>query len=715
MIFIILKCDAGNFRAIVIFARPREVLPWHGLGVQLETSERTQSALRGMRKRNLTCLMRMPASLTQSSATRLSRILCDLFYCPACSVWRKRCATQKLPIRGPRKQRNASTLASSTAVNANKTIPTRNKELYESLNEVKKKAYAQVNLSRLQLAIQSLETDIPTTRVAVLGLSVSTTARRLVRLLLADALTLEEQWEKQLLSEKEDFSRGLLIRYGESPSSTLQQALQALPTLLIPASVLQRNNIEILVSSVNAPIARGGLVNGTTTTSDAFLSPTISTPANASGRQTMINQPVHKSLLVAKDLNELVGVAELLASAKFSSKSEAQMVDILVNLEGATGNQIEQTMVVDAQKAEAGLNAIRSSLEKATTYEHNWLDSGMPVLSRWLTLASAKDSVSLSAPVKNLITSLLNNASSTIDTQSKEAAESAELNSITENTRATLETAIRDFSYSAHAELQSGLAMAWSSRNWRKLAWYKLFWRVDDVSLILTDLISNAWLPRTEKAVYEISGRLLQAGIPPSDFEEAPAEVKVVAVRESVMASMEPLAVAGVASAGTSTIAPIPGQTDVVLQKSRLNPPSLASAISTARQAFMSRAITELTFSAQQIVLKTLTISGLSAGLSSLAFFSIAAGSIYESATIVALGTAYALRRMQGDWQTECKALEDGLLDAGRTVLRQTEERMRELVRDGRRLDEDSVETRTRREASEAVGKAKQALKKLSS
>jgi hypothetical protein len=181
------------------------------------------------------------------------------------------------------------------------------------------------------------------------------------------------------------------------------------------------------------------------------------------------------------------------------------------------------------------------------------------------------------------------------------------------------------------------------------------------------------------------------------------------------MASMEPLAVAGVASAGTSTIAPIPGQTDVVLQKSRLNPPSLASAISTARQAFMSRAITELTFSAQQIVLKTLTISGLSAGLSSLAFFSIAAGSIYESATIVALGTAYALRRMQGDWQTECKALEDGLLDAGRTVLRQTEERMRELVRDGRRLDEDSVETRTRREASEAVGKAKQALKKLSS
>jgi hypothetical protein len=54
------------------------------------------------------------------------------------------------------------------------------------------------------------------------------------------------------------------------------------------------------------------------------------------------------------------------------------------------------------------------------------------------------------------------------------------------------------------------------------------------------------------------------------------------------------------------------------------------------------------------------------------------------------------------------------LLDGGRTVLRQTEERMRELVKDGGKVIEDDVEIRTRNEASEAVEKAKQALKKLS-
>lgn len=656
----------------------------------------------------------MPAKVTRLNGAGLSHILDDLFYCPACSIWRRRCTIRDLPLRAPRK-RNASTVSSSTAVNATKTIPLGNKQLYESLGEVKKKAYGQVNLSRLQLAIQSLETENPTTRVAVLGLNVSATARRLVRLLLADALTAEEQWETRLVSESHDFSRGLLIRYGQSPDSSLQQAQQPFPTLLIPAPVLQRNNIELLVSSVNAPLGSGGLANGTTTPSDAFLSPTVSTPTNASGRQTTINQPVHKSLIVAKDLNELMGVTRLFASTRFSSKSEAQMVDVVVNLTGVTGKQVEQVTVVDAQKAEAGLQALRLSVGNATTYEHNWLDSGMPFLSNWLTLASAQERAALSTPVKNLIASLLDSATSAIDAQKMEAVRSAEAKSLNENTRATLERAISDFSYFAHAELQSGLATAWSSRNWRKLAWYKLFWRVDDVSLILTDLISSAWLPRTEKAGYEISGRLLQAGIPPSGFEEVPAKVKVVAVEEPVKATMEPVAVAGVAHGGSSTVVPIPGQTDLVLQQSRANPPSLATAISIARQSVMSRAITELTLSAQQIVLKTLSISGLSAGLSSLAYFSITAGSVYESATIVALGTAYALRRMQGDWQTQCKALEDGLLDAGRTVLRQTEERMRELVRHAGKVEDDPTETKKWKEASEAVEKAKQALKVLSS
>jgi hypothetical protein len=50
----------------------------------------------------------------------------------------------------------------------------------------------------------------------VLGLNDATSARKLVRLLLADPLTPRENWEDILDSYDTDSSRGLLIRYGQS-------------------------------------------------------------------------------------------------------------------------------------------------------------------------------------------------------------------------------------------------------------------------------------------------------------------------------------------------------------------------------------------------------------------------------------------------------------------------------------------------------------------
>ena len=125
---------------------------------------------------------------------------------------------------------------------------------------------------------------------------------------------------------------------------------------------------------------------------------------------------------------------------------------------------------------------------------------------------------------------------------------------------------------------------------------------------------------------------------------------------------------------------------------------------------YNSISITNLTSSAQQIVLKALTIVGASAGLSALSFLSITTGSIYESATLVALGTAYAVRRMQREWEARCKDLENGLMEEGRSVLKQTEEYLRRRVEDASRVVEDEVEVRLRKEATEAVERAKAAL-----
>lgn len=646
------------------------------------------------------------------SREQLESLTDTLFFCPSCTTWRTSRPVQAT-IRSltTSKRRYASTLTSHTAVNATKNIPARYKALYEALGDVKKKTSAQVNLSRLQLALQGLESEVPTTRVAVLGLNVQETARRLVRLLLADALGDEERWEKQILDPNADYSQGVVLRYGQPHNPNLPQPRTSVPVLHIPSAVLERNNMEILVSTIQGP-RNGELLQGAqTVTSDAFLSPSIGTPTAATGRRVAISQPVHSTLLVTKGLDELMSAAELLASTNFTAMEDRASVQLVVSLENIKAEAPGQVLLVDATKAEEGLAAIRRSVTEARTYEHKWVDSGLPSVSSWLTLASAARSEGvIPAPVRILISSLLTNATRNLQAEAALEARSNRARSLSLSTRSNLEASIEEFSRNAHQELQSGLASAWDSRNWRKLAWYKLFWRVDDVGLIVTDLVTNAWLPRTERAVYELSGRLSQAGISPMDAPQAP-EMKAVNEPEPTqvlhaqtdVVAEPPVQPVVANSRGTAEVKMVPAP----------QPLPLSSSISITRTQQMDRAITSLTSTAQQIVLKTLSLTGLSAGLSGLTYVSFTPGSLYEAGTIVALGTAFALWRMQGDWLRATKSLEEGLHDEGRTVIQRIVTRMRQLVEDASMIVEDEVEVQTRREAENAVKRAKEELDRL--
>lgn len=647
----------------------------------------------------------------------------DFFFCPSCTTWRK---TRPLPTFSQRAQRItstrrcASTLSSTTAVNATKNVPARYKELYQALGDLRKKASGQVNISRLQLALQGLELETPTTRVAVLGLNVQHTARRLVRLLLADALGDEEQWEKDLLKSTDDASQGLLIRFGRASNPNLPPPRTTIPVLHVPSNVLERNNIEILVASVTS-LRNGELLQGVATvTSDAFLSPSIGTPTAANGRQTTISQPVHTSLLVTQGLDEMVLAAELLASTNFVTKEDREAIRLAVNLENIKQQAPATVLIFDAAQAEEGLAAIRRSVAEARSYEHKWVDSGLPELSNWLSLSSASQSIeSIPQPLRNLISSILSNATRNLSSEEMLEARSNQARSLSVATQAQLETSIEEFSRHAHQELQSGLASAWSSRNWRKLAWYKLFWRVDDVGLIITDLVTNAWLPRTERAVYELSGRLSQAGISPMDISATPPKTGSIGTSTINPAAVaEPTSVLQ-AQASLTTDPPVEpvivNTTGVAeLKLSPIPQPTpLSTSISRTRAQQIERAILGLTSTAQQIVLKTLSLSGLSAGLSALTYLSLTPGSMYEAGTVVALGTAYALWRMQGDWHRATKALEEDLLDEGRTVIQRIVGRMHQLVESASRAVEDPIEAQTRREAEKAVAKARDELSKL--
>ncbi|ERF75852.1 hypothetical protein EPUS_01218 [Endocarpon pusillum Z07020] len=660
----------------------------------------------------------MPPAFSSGSSSQLCRIIPTHLYCPACSTWRSRLARSGIALHRA-KNRFASTLASATAVNATKSIPPKNRDLHQALNELRKKAPGQVSLSRLQLAIQGLESEHPTARIALLGANVPVTARRLIRLFLADASKPQHDWEARILGEDSLQNQDLIVRFGTPQNEGLQPASSILPVLFVPAPVLQHQGIEILISSVKVRDASTGL-NGDTL-SDVLLSPIIGTPNSAAGRQSLISQPVHRAAIVANGLDELVSVAELLAKTKFQSGSERRLVDIVLNLEGNVQSLTSGTITVDAAKAEEGLQVVRTDLAKASEFEKVWTESGMPALSRWLASSSAESSVGLSPLLRDLIASLLEAINANIAIQAQEARIVARSKAMTTETRLSLENAINTFSQLGHAELQSGLAAAWSSRNWRKLAFWKLFWRVDDVPLIVTDLVTTAWLPRTERAVYELTGRLKQAGVSmPSDSSTmfSPPQPRAIPMQADVKEKAsspvnESLILASTASTeSVSTPLLPPSRTVIKTGSVPYRAQSLASTISTSRQAFIFTAITSLSSSAQQIVLKALTITGVSASLSALSFLSVTNGSIYESATVLALGTAYALRRMQREWEVQCKDLEHGLMEKGRSVLKQTEEHMRRLVNDASQVVEDEAEVRARREAIEAVEKAKLALAK---
>lgn len=125
----------------------------------------------------------MPSSLRSALPRNLSRPLdnTSVFYCTSCSTWRRalstRAGARSTGINKINSSRRSGRLLESPAsvtirpfatsvITAGKTVPPRFKELYDALNGVENAAIQEVSISRLQLALRSLESEAPLIRVA---------------------------------------------------------------------------------------------------------------------------------------------------------------------------------------------------------------------------------------------------------------------------------------------------------------------------------------------------------------------------------------------------------------------------------------------------------------------------------------------------------------------------------------------------------------------
>ncbi|KAL6235480.1 hypothetical protein BDW75DRAFT_141857 [Aspergillus navahoensis] len=547
-----------------------------------------------------------------------------------------------------------------TTAHTARHVPPRLRELYESLVQIQSVAPELVNLSRLQLALRGLETEEPLIRVAVLGLNDVSAAMKLVRLLLADPLKEKEDWEDILYSavEKGELERGLLIRYGEVSESISNHLV---PTISVPSQILKKAKLEILVTSLGAQTD----MSGAQLAADTFLVPTVTIRTSHTGRHNMVRYPVHRSIVCAQGVDGLLAYSGLIAQSNL--RKEANSIFAAVEL-GGSGPAINDDRIafVDTNKAGEALDKFRESVRNAALYERGWNSSGVQPVVDWLS-AARNEAGSLNSPLRSLISSLIDAAEQGMITEETRRVQEQEAASVPDIVRDSLDQTVSAWAEKSHAELHSALEEGFATKAWHGLAWWKLFWRVDDVGMITSEILEKKYLRRAEEDVIWTAGQLEQAGLrePPEENTDTSSTEEATEENEKVENSSQNVTVAVVEDPRKEN-EKVPWPTQIAKSRAQL----------------LETTVPSLQAMAQRLVLFSISTTSLTTALSVLTSVSLPTASVYETGTIAAIGLIYSLRRQQRKWEAARAFWEEEVRDNGRTALRETEQQLRRIVRD---------------------------------
>jgi hypothetical protein len=329
---------------------------------------------------------------------------------------------------------------------------------------------------------------------------------------------------------------------------------------------------------------------------------------------------------------------------------------------------------VDIERATTALEKIRESVQNASEYERGWNGSGVQPVIDWLsTTSQAETEDALNPALAPLIESLLDAAEKGIGIRDAKAIQDQTVGVTPLEVRSQLENGIGLWAEQAHSELRSSLEAGFASPRWRGLAWWKLFWRVDDVSMITSEILQQRFLRRAEREVIWTSGKYQQAGL----LQEASPSA---------------------GSNSTSDTAP-----------AKSAPPPWPTQIPDMRNKLLTTTVPSLQALAQSLVLFSVSTTTLTSALSALTYVSVPSASVYESCTLAAVGLIYSLRRQQKKWDVARDFWEEEVRDEGRTALLETEALLRKIVREGGKDLEDVTDHRAR----EMITRARKALESV--
>jgi hypothetical protein len=459
-------------------------------------------------------------------------------------------------------------------------------------------------------------------------------------------------------------------RYGEE-SGVVQNNL--LPTISVPSTFLKKGNIEILVSTLGA----GTEPTGARVTDETFLVPTVTIRTSHTGRHNVVRYPVHRSIVCGSGIDGLLAYSGLMSLANLGRHERSVRGAVELKIEGKKQNGDRRVMFVDTRQAEEALAKFRESVQNASEYERGWTASEVQPLLDWLSTIQNKEG--LDADLETLIQSLLDAAEEGVRAKEAQHLREQEAASVPDEVRQRLDRAVSVWAERAHTELQNSLEEGFASKRWRGLAWWKLFWRVDDVGMITSEILERRYLCQAEKELIWTAGQVKQAGLlsEATNLDDLP----------------EPSRAAESANSGTQE-EPIPAKAE-----------QWPMHVATSRLQLLNTTVPSLQALSQGLVLFSLSTTGLTSALSALLYVS-ATTSMYNACTVAAVGLIYSLRRQQKKWETARTFWEKEVRETGRQALKETEHLLRTLIRDGGRGWEEVSETRARA----SVERARKAL-----
>lgn len=436
--------------------------------------------------------------------------------------------------------------------------------------------------------------------------------------------------------------------------------------------------MEILVTTLGA----GADTSAAQLTSDTFFVPTVTIPTSHTGRHNMVRYPVHRSIVCAQGVDGLLAYSGLIAQSDL--KKEADSIYAAVEM-GVTGPINDGRIAfVDTNKADDALSKFRESVRNATLYERGWNSSGVQPVVDWLSSARGKEGT-LVPSLRSLISSLVDAAEQGVVAQENKRVREQGEASVSEDVRADLDQTVSAWAEKGHTELRGALEEGFATKKWRGLAWWKLFWRVDDVSMITSEILEKKYLRRAEKEVIWTAGQLAQAGLQETIAQES---LDIKAPAEGVVES----------KSGDVSVA--------VVEPPKEEQMPWPTQITKSRAHLLNTTVPSLQAMAQRLVLFSVSTTSLTSALSLLTYISLPTASVYETCTFAAVGLIYSLRRQQRKWEAARTFWEEEVRDNGRTALLKTEEQLRKTVHEGGRVQLPA----TAHEARRAITKAREAL-----